>query len=67
MTDVPEELVGKYDVVHIRLFIFVVPMEEGPKSILEKLVKLLSKLLSHRTDPPCIFHLFDDEHWRTSI
>lgn len=44
MTDVPADLIGKYDVVHIRLFIFVVPVEEGPKAILEKLIKLLSKL-----------------------
>ena len=42
MTDVPADLVGKYDVVNIRFFIFVVPIEKGPKEILEKLVKLLS-------------------------
>ena len=44
MTDVPSDLIGKYDVVHIRLFIFVVPVEGGPKPLLEKLVKLLSML-----------------------
>ena len=39
--DVPEELVGVYDIVHIRLFIFVL-LEAEVQPVLERLLKLLS-------------------------
>lgn len=41
---IPEELLGMYDVVHIRHFLLVV--KDDPLSLLKNLVALLSKLLS---------------------
>ncbi|KAI1879089.1 hypothetical protein JX265_003266 [Neoarthrinium moseri] len=38
-TDVPEDLVGKFDIVNIRLFCWVI--ETNPAAILQKLTKLL--------------------------
>ncbi|GKZ45825.1 hypothetical protein AbraIFM66951_008519 [Aspergillus brasiliensis] len=42
--DVPEELVGVYDVVHIRLFIFVL-LDAEVQPVLERILKLLSELI----------------------
>ena len=39
-TDPPDDLVGKFDIVHIRLFIFVI--EDDPTLALRRLTKLLS-------------------------
>ena len=41
---IPEELLGKYDVVHVRHFLLVVT--DDPTSLLKNLVALLSMLLS---------------------
>lgn len=39
---IPNELLGKYDVIHVRHFLLVV--EDDPKSLLKNLVALLSML-----------------------
>lgn len=39
-SDPPDDLVGKFDIVHIRLFIFVI--EDDPTLVLRRLIKLLS-------------------------
>ena len=41
MSDVPAELIGQYDIVHVRLFVFVVKNDDA-KAILRKMVLLLS-------------------------
>lgn len=41
--DIPEELIGKYDIVHMQLFIFIV--KEDPAPLLQTLIKLLSKFV----------------------
>lgn len=40
--DVPEDLVGHYDVVHVRNFVYVLQDDEIPR-VLDSLVKLMSK------------------------
>lgn len=42
--DIPEELVGVYDIVHIRHFIFVL-LDDDLKPVLTNLIRLLSTLL----------------------
>lgn len=44
-TDPPEDLIGVYDIVHIRHFTLVL-LEEEVESVLARLFKLLSTLLS---------------------
>ena len=45
---IPESLVGQYDMVYIRLFMFVV-QNDDPGPMLENIVRLLSKLAPSRT------------------
>ncbi len=71
-SDVPADLVGKYDVVHLRLFVFVVPSEAGPKPLLQNLMKLLSMPLSVLLEIPCpvinvTVTLEDTWKWRSEI
>ena len=40
--DIPEDLVGKYDIVHVRAFALVV-RDGDPGPILENLIKMLSR------------------------
>lgn len=40
-TDIPEHLEGKFDLVHIRYFAVVI-LESDVRSVLEKLIRLLS-------------------------
>lgn len=42
--DVPEHLIGKYDVVHIRAFVVIVKNND-PTKLLSNLIKMLSKYL----------------------
>lgn len=47
----PQELLGKYDVVHLRLFIGVIQNDDpGNIDIIENLVKMLSLSLLHQTN-----------------
>ncbi|OTA84585.1 hypothetical protein M434DRAFT_400421 [Hypoxylon sp. CO27-5] len=39
LTDVPDDLVAKFDIVHLRLFCWVI--EDDPEPVLENLIKLL--------------------------
>ncbi len=48
---VPEHLVGKYDVVHIRAFVVIV-RNNDPMRLLSNLIKMLSKSLQS----PCHMH-----------
>ena len=43
--EIPEELVGVYDIVHIRLFIFVL-LDSEVQPVLERILKLLSTFLA---------------------
>lgn len=45
--DVPSDLQGKYDLVHVQLFLCVV-QKDGPSAIIDQLCKLLSTLIVGR-------------------
>lgn len=44
-SSIPEELIGKYDVVHVRLFLCVV-QDDDPRPLLKIILKMLSKYIS---------------------
>lgn len=48
-SDVPEEFVGKYDIVNVRLFLIVV-RNDDPRPILKNLISMLSR---SSTRTPC--------------
>lgn len=55
-TEVPEDLIGVYDIVHVSLFTFVIK-DEDITTALGKLLKLLSKLNAYNL-VPLLFQVF---------
>ena len=50
----PHELLGKYDIVHLRLFIVLVKNND-PVPLLRNLIRMLSKKSYHLNGPFCDF------------
>lgn len=57
--DLPEDLVGAFDIVHVRFFAFVL-MNDQVQPVVERLFKMLSTYICHARWPACIISA-DDE------
>jgi hypothetical protein len=51
LSPVPSEMIGKYDIVHVKLLVFVV--KGDPVPLLENLLKMLSKYSFSMFPPAC--------------
>lgn len=53
LTEIPEHLVGRYDIVHIRTFAIIVK-NNNPRALLSNLIKMLRKSsIAHRIEKQC--------------